>query len=187
MLDIYSTSPGKDKEHHLVLWRFSRLSSRDSFFGITDSFLSVIVYGRARLAMEGKSVMPVSNPVSVMGTSAYCSLAQGKEVADADVAFLVMVSSGTKQMALGSWTDHDTSCVSEKENSITITIVDFNFSLGLMLTHHYAFIQIVTYLTFTKSVRHCYNSFNADLTNSVIDRYNRTQFHANGQILDGHQ
>jgi hypothetical protein len=70
MLDIHSASPGEDKEHHLVIWRFSRLSSRDSFFGITESFfypILVIVYGRARLAMEGKSVVPMPVPVSIYG------------------------------------------------------------------------------------------------------------------------
>ena len=70
MLDIYSASPGEDKEHHLALWRFSRLSSRDLFLESPDSFyypILVIVYGRARLAMEGKSVMPMSFPVSIYG------------------------------------------------------------------------------------------------------------------------
>ena len=70
MLDSNSASPGEDKEHHLVLWRFSRLSSRDLFLESTDSFfypILVIVYGRARLAMEGKSVVPMSVPVSIYG------------------------------------------------------------------------------------------------------------------------
>jgi hypothetical protein len=70
MFDIHSTSPGEDEEHHLVPWRFSRFSSRDSFFGFTVSFfypILAIVYGRAMLAMEGKSVVPMSVPVSIYG------------------------------------------------------------------------------------------------------------------------
>lgn len=70
VLDNHSASPGEDKAHHLVLWRFSRFSSRDSFFGFNVSFfypVIVIVYGRARLAMEGKSVVPMSVPVSIYG------------------------------------------------------------------------------------------------------------------------
>ena len=71
MFDIHSTSPGEDEEHHLVPWRFSRFSSRDSFF--LDSLypffypILAIVYGRAMLAMEGKSVVPMSVPVSIYG------------------------------------------------------------------------------------------------------------------------
>ena len=68
MLKSISTSPGKDKEHYLVRLDVFELSLK-SFLGKTI-FLSdyhCCLYGSERLAMEGKSVVPMSILVSIYG------------------------------------------------------------------------------------------------------------------------
>ena len=79
MFDIHSTSPGEDEEHHLVPWRFSRFSSRDSFFWIHCILffypILAIVYGRAMLAMEGRVSCPCPSQYPFTGTLGYSGLA----------------------------------------------------------------------------------------------------------------
>ena len=68
MLDPASASLGEEKEHHLVYYRFSRFSSREFFLESKDSFFHptfIIVHDRARLTLEGKSVVLMSVPVSI--------------------------------------------------------------------------------------------------------------------------
>ena len=64
--------------------------------------------------MEEKGVVPMPIPVSIYGYPGLKWSSLGKEMADAGVAFLLKVSSGTIKMALGSWTDHETPNVSEE-------------------------------------------------------------------------
>ena len=89
MLEPISASPGEDKGHHLVSERLLSLPLV-SFFGMKAfSFPShsLFVYGRVRLTMEGKSVVPMSVPVSIYGYLGLLQSSLGKDMADADVAF----------------------------------------------------------------------------------------------------
>ena len=89
MLELVSASPGKDKGHHLVPERFSSFLLAKMFLECKYSFFtmpSLFVYARASLATEGKSVMPMSNPVSVYRHLGLLWSSLGEDMADADVA-----------------------------------------------------------------------------------------------------
>jgi len=103
MLEPISASPGKDKGHRRWL-EVCEFSTREFFFGIKHSFfisLSFFVYGRVRLAMEGKSVVPMSVPVSIYGYLGLLRSSIGKEMARADIATSSLWMVSTEQMAWG--------------------------------------------------------------------------------------
>ena len=87
-------------------------SSGEFFFNQLMS-LSLFVYGRARVTMEGKTDVPMSIPVTVYWYLGILRSSLGKEMARADISTssLWMVSTD----GLGSWTFRDTSCMSERE------------------------------------------------------------------------
>ncbi len=117
MLEPISASPGED-DTTLCLRGF-RVFLLRSFFGMEASFfsrISFVIYGRARLAMEGKSVVPMSIPVSVYRYLGLLWSSLGKDTWQALMSpFSSSVQDGTKQMALGLQTDRDTLCMSERE------------------------------------------------------------------------
>ena len=62
--------------------------------------------------MEGKSVVPMSVPVSVYGYLGLLRSSLGKDMADTDITSSSGIQDGTKQMALGARTDCDNVCMS---------------------------------------------------------------------------